>query len=406
MKGDKLVGKYYVEFDKHYKEEIAKLESEGIPKAEASKKAPLIIEAQEMLRKWESGDAETVKLWRTMNDWVLKGFDTTYKEFGVDFDKIYYESETYLLGREIVMDGINKGYFYKKEDASVWCDLDNSKLDHKLVLRSDGTSVYITQDIGTATQRFSDYSLDQLIYVVGDEQNHHFKVLFEILKKMEFSWAANCHHLSYGMVELPSGKMKSREGTVVDADDLMENMAIIAQQLSEELGKMEGLDSKEKQELYRIIGLGALKYFLIKVDPKKKMMFNPEESIDFNGNTGPFIQYTYARIQSLVRKQHKPIDSIELVTPKELAIQEKQLIKHMYQFPAIIHESANALSPALVANYVYEVAKSFNHYYQALPILKAEQQEVVNFRIHLSKSTGELIKTCMNLLGIEMPDRM
>ena len=406
MKGDKLVGKYYVEFDKHYKEEIAELESEGISKAEASKKAPLIIEAQEMLRKWESGDAETVKLWRTMNDWVLKGFDITYKEFGVDFDKIYYESETYLLGREIVMDGINKGYFYKKEDASVWCDLDNSKLDHKLVLRSDGTSVYITQDIGTATQRFSDYSLDQLIYVVGDEQNHHFKVLFEILKKMGFSWAANCHHLSYGMVELPSGKMKSREGTVVDADDLMENMAIIAQQLSEELGKMEGLDSKEKQELYRIIGLGALKYFLIKVDPKKKMMFNPEESIDFNGNTGPFIQYTYARIQSLVRKQQQNMDSIELVTPKELAIQEKQLIKHMYQFPAIIHEAANALSPALVANYVYEVAKSFNHYYQALPILKADQQEVVNFRVHLSKTTGELIKTCMNLLGIEMPDRM
>jgi len=406
IKGDKLVGKYYVEFDKHYKEEIAELESGGISKEEASKKAPLILEAQEMLRKWESGDAETVQLWRTMNDWVLKGFDATYKEFGVDFDKVYYESETYLLGREIVMDGINKGYFYKKEDASVWCDLDNSKLDHKLVLRSDGTSVYITQDIGTAIQRFSDYSLDQLIYVVGDEQNHHFKVLFEILKKMGFHWAANCHHLSYGMVELPSGKMKSREGTVVDADDLMENMAIIAQQLSEELGKLEGLDSKEKQELYRIIGLGALKYFLIKVDPKKKMMFNPEESIDFNGNTGPFIQYTYARIQSLVRKQQEPIDSIELVTPKELAIQEKQLIKHMYQFPAIIHESANALSPALVANYVYEVAKSFNHYYQALPILKAEQQEVVNFRIHLSKSTGELIKTCMNLLGIEMPDRM
>ena len=406
MKGDKLVGKYYVQFDKHYKEEIAELESGGISKEEASKKAPLILEAQEMLRKWESGDAETVKLWRTMNDWVLKGFDITYKEFGVDFDKIYYESETYLLGREIVMDGINKGYFYKKEDASVWCDLDNSKLDHKLVLRSDGTSVYITQDIGTATQRFSDYSLDQLIYVVGDEQNHHFKVLFEILKKMGFPWAANCHHLSYGMVELPSGKMKSREGTVVDADDLMENMAIIAQQLSEELGKMEGLDSKEKQELYRIIGLGALKYFLIKVDPKKKMMFNPEESIDFNGNTGPFIQYTYARIQSLVRKQQQNMDSIELVTPKKLAIQEKQLIKHMYQFPAIIHEAANALSPALVANYVYEVAKSFNHYYQALPILKADQQEVVNFRIHLSKTTGELIKTCMNLLGIEMPNRM
>ena len=319
---------------------------------------------------------------------------------------MYYESETYLLGREIVIDGIGKAYFYKKEDGSVWCDLDHVKLDHKLVLRSDGTSVYITQDIGTAIQRFHDYSLNQLIYVVGDEQNHHFKVLFEILKKMGFEWADNCHHLSYGMVELPSGKMKSREGTVVDADDLMENMTIIARELSEELGKLEGLNNKEKQDLYRIIGLGALKYFLIKVDPKKKMMFNPEESIDFNGNTGPFIQYTYARIQSLIRKHEPKTGSAEMDASGNLAMQEKQLIKHMYQFPSLVHESAEALSPALIANYVYEVAKSFNHFYQALPILKAEQEEVINFRIHLSKTAGELIKTCMNLLGIEMPDRM
>jgi arginyl-tRNA synthetase len=359
-----------------------------------------------MLRKWEADDNDTIKLWRIMNDWVLEGFDKTYKEFGVDFDKVYYESETYLLGREIVFDGIKKGFFYKNQDGSVWCNMDGSKLDPKLLLRSDGTSVYITQDIGTAIQRFDDYSLKQLIYVVGNEQNHHFKVLFHILKKMGYSWSDNCHHLSYGMVELPSGKMKSREGTVVDADDLMEEMTKIAKTLSEELGKLEGLEKKEKQELYRKIGLGALKYFLIKVDPKKKMMFDPEGSIDFNGNTGPFIQYTYARIQSLRRKQVRELAKNEIVLPGKLAQEEKQIIKLIYDFPSIIKESAEALSPALLANYVYEVAKEFNHFYQALPILKAEDENTVGFRLHLAKSTGELIKTSMNLLGIEMPDRM
>jgi len=406
LKGDKLVGKYYVEFDKHYKKEIAELEARGISKEEASKKAPLILEAQEMLRKWEAGEEDIVKLWRTMNDWVLKGFDVTYKQFGVTFDEIYYESETYLLGRELVLEGLKDGHFFQKEDGSIWCDLQEKKLDPKLVLRSDGTSVYITQDIGTAIQRFKDYSLKQLVYVVGDEQNHHFKVLFNILNKMGYKWYKNCHHLSYGMVELPSGKMKSREGKVVDADDIMEEMIKISKNLSEDLGKLEGLAEDEKDNLYRIIGLGALKYFLIKVDPKKKMMFDPKESIDFNGNTGPFIQYTFARIQSLLRKQSINSDLYKIELPQKLEKEEKALIKTMYAFPSIIKESAQAMSPALLANFVYETAKEFNHFYQAMPILKADNQDVASFRLALSKSCGELIKTSLNLLGIEVPKRM
>ncbi|HIA36193.1 MAG TPA: arginine--tRNA ligase [Flavobacteriales bacterium] len=404
IKGDKLVGRYYVEFDKNYKKEIRELMEGGMDEEEASKKAPLIIEAQEMLQKWEAGDYEIKDLWKTMNSWVLKGFDQTYDYLGVSFDELYYESDTYLLGKAHVNNGLKDGIFYKKEDGSIWCDLSEYNLDPKLLLRSDGTSVYITQDIGTAIQRFEDYSLDRQIYVVGDEQIHHFKVLFAILKKLGYSWADSNYHLSYGMVELPSGKMKSREGTIVDADDIMEEMVQSARRVSEELGKLDDKDVAEKDLLYKQIGLGALKYFLTRVDPKKTMLFNPEESIDFNGNTGPFIQYTFTRINSLLKKANgSSTDLSDAYLPNA---KEKNLIKLICQFPEIIVEAGESLSPAIIANYCYELAKEFNNFYQAVPILKDEDRDAVLFRLALSKVTRMVIKTGMNLLGIEMPERM
>lgn len=404
IKGDKLVGRYYVEFDKNYKKEIRELIEDGMDDEEASKKAPLIIEAQEMLQKWEAGDYEIKDLWKTMNSWVLKGFDQTYDYLGVSFDELYYESDTYLLGKAHIQNGLKEGVFYKKEDGSIWCDLAEYNLDPKLLLRSDGTSVYITQDIGTAIQRFEDYSLDKQIYVVGDEQIHHFKVLFAILKKLGYSWADSNYHLSYGMVELPSGKMKSREGTIVDADDIMEEMVQSACRVSEELGKLDDKDVAEKDLLYKQIGLGALKYFLTRVDPKKTMLFNPEESIDFNGNTGPFIQYTFTRINSLLKKANG--SSPDLSNAYLPNAKEKNLIKLIYQFPEIIVEAGESLSPALIANYCYELAKEFNNFYQSVPILKDEDRDAVLFRLALSKVTRSVIKTGMNLLGIEMPERM
>jgi len=404
LKGDKLVGKYYVAFDKNYKKEIQVLVNGGMGEIEAGKKAPLILEAQKMLQKWEANNKQIKELWQTMNGWVLKGFDKTYKELGVYFDEIYYESNTYLLGKKHILQGLKDGIFYKKDDSSIWCDLSEFKLDPKLLLRSDGTAVYITQDIGTAIQRFEDYSLDKQIYVVGDEQIHHFKVLFAILKKMGYDWADSNYHLSYGMVELPSGKMKSREGTVVDADDIMDEMVQSARKLSEELGKLNEINEKEKDLLYKQIGLGALKYYLTKVDPKKTMVFNPEESIDFNGNTGPFIQYTYTRINSLLNKSNaKQSDISDVYLPK---MKEKNLIKLINQFPEIIAESGKNLSPALLANYCYELAKDFNNFYQSVTILHDTDKNAVEFRLTLSKVVKIVIKKGMNLLGIDMPERM
>ncbi len=405
LKGDHLVGKYYVEFNTHYQAEIKDLVSNGATLEEAEKTAPLILEAQEMLKKWEAGDSGTVSTWKEMNSWVLKGFDASYKTLGVDFDEIYYESNTYLLGKEHVAKGLDKGYFYKKDDGSVWCDLKEAKLDPKLLLRSDGTSVYITQDIGTAVQRFEDYKLDRQIYVVGNEQNHHFQVLFAILKKMGYAWAASNYHLSYGMVELPSGKMKSREGTVVDADDIMDEMVSTAKKLSLELGKLDDMPEDEREELFKIIGLGALKYYLLKVEPKKQMLFDPEESIDFNGHTGPFIQYSYTRIQSLVKKAGANYNN-DNGYGYDLDPLEKGIIKLINQYPSIIKEAGDSLSPALIANYVYELAKEFNHFYQSLPILKLDDEQIAAFRINLAETTGRVIKSAMNLLGIDVPDQM
>lgn len=405
MKGDHLVGKYYVEFNTHYKAEIKELVNSGVTEEEAEKTAPLILEAQEMLKKWEAGDSDIVSTWKELNSWVLKGFDESYKKLGVDFDKVYYESDTYLLGKQHVSRGLEKEYFYKKDDGSVWCDLEEAKLDPKLLLRSDGTSVYITQDIGTAVQRFKDYKLDRQIYVVGNEQNHHFQVLFAILKKMGYTWADSNYHLSYGMVELPSGKMKSREGTVVDADDIMDEMIATAKKLSLELGKLDDIPDEEKEKLYEIIGLGALKYYLVKVEPKKQMLFDPEESIDFNGHTGPFIQYAYTRIQSLLRKagtRHYNYDDHNY----NLDPLEKGIIRLINQYPSVIKEAGDSLSPALIANYVYELAKEFNHFYQSLPILKLDDEQIIAFRINLAETTGRVIKSALKLLGIEVPDRM
>jgi len=405
LKGDKVVGKYYVAFDKHYKEEIKELIAGGMDEAEASKKAPLIIEAQEMLLQWEAGDQATRDLWEKMNSWVLAGFDVTYKNLGVSFDEVYYESNTYILGKDHVANGLEKGTFYQKEDNSIWCDLSHDKMDPKLLLRADGTSVYITQDIGTAIQRFEDYNLDQQIYVVGDEQIHHFKVLFSILKKMGYEWADSNFHLSYGMVELPSGKMKSREGTIVDADDIMEEMVLTAKSLSQELGKLGELEEGEKEHLYSLIGLGALKYFLLKVDPRKKMLFDPKESIDFAGNTGPFIQYTYTRIRSLLRKAETD-QNLTFSDEHSLEDKERDVIRLIHEYPEVVKDAGASLSPALVANYVYELAKSFNNFYQALPILKDVEPELTAFRLNLSNETGKIIQSAMLLLGIELPDRM
>jgi arginyl-tRNA synthetase len=405
LKGDKLVGKYYVAFDKHYKEEIRGLVADGMDEEEAARKAPLIIEAQEMLQQWEAGDAEIRELWETMNAWVLAGFDVTYENLGVTFDEVYYESDTYILGKDHVAEGLKNGTFFQKDDKSIWCDLSHDKMDPKLLLRADGTSVYITQDIGTAIQRFEDYKLDQQIYVVGDEQIHHFKVLFSILKKMGYEWADSNFHLSYGMVELPSGKMKSREGTIVDADDIMEEMVRTAKSLSQELGKLGELEEDEKEHLYSLIGLGALKYFLLKVDPRKKMLFDPKESIDFAGNTGPFIQYTYTRIRSLLRKAETH-QNLTFSDEYSLEDKERDVIMLLHEYPEVVKDAGASLSPALVANYVYELAKSFNNFYQALPILKDVEPELTSFRLNLSNETGKIIQSAMLLLGIELPDRM
>lgn len=407
-KGDKLVGDYYVLFDKAYKKEIAELVEQGMEKAEAEQKAPLLLEAKEMLRKWEQGDEEVRKLWAKMNGWVYDGFDITYRRMGVDFDKVYYESETYLLGKKLVEEGLEKGVFYKKEDGSVWCDLTDEGLDEKLLLRADGTSVYMTQDLGTAQLRYDDYHPSELVYVVGNEQIYHFDVLKKILKKLGREWADHIFHLSYGMVELPHGKMKSREGTVVDADDLMDEMTYTARKTSEELGKFDDFTEEESENLYRMIGLAALKYFILKVDPKKTILFNPEESIDFNGNTGPFIQYTHARIRSVLRKAvAQQIDyAKEDHLPVEIIDKERSLLKLLHEYPSIISQAAANMSPALIANYAYDLAKEYNQFYHELPMLKEPDIAKRNFRLGLSEFVGNTIKSAMGLLGIEVPERM
>lgn len=406
LKGDKLVGNFYVEFDKAYKSEINELIAQGKTEEEAKKQAPLMLEAQEMLRKWEAGDEEVVTLWKTMNQWVYDGFAITYKNLGVDFDSYYYESNTYLLGKDVVEEGLAKGVFFKKPDGSVWIDLTAEGLDEKLVLRSDGTSVYMTQDIGTAIQRVKDFpDVGGMVYTVGNEQDYHFKVLFLILKKLGFDWAQHLFHLSYGMVELPSGKMKSREGTVVDADDLMHEMTTTAQAISEELGKLDGYSEEEKAVLYKTIGLGALKYYMLKVDPKKTMMFNPEESVDFNGNTGPFIQYTYARIQSILRKADFEYKTV-VVETIDLHEKEKELIKQIQLFPEVIQQAAENHSPALIANYTYDLVKEFNSFYQNVSILGEDEVAKKTFRVQLSYLVGNTIKNAFSLLGIQVPERM
>ena len=405
LKGDKLVGNYYVAFDKAYKEQIANVMAAGKTEDEAKKQAPIIIEAQEMLLKWEAGDAEVMALWKMMNQWVYDGFEATYKNMGVDFDKYYYESNTYLLGKDVVQIGLEKGIFEKDPDGSVWIDLTEDGLDRKIVLRSDGTAVYMTQDIGTAIQRVKDFQdVGGMVYTVGNEQDYHFKVLFLILKKLGFDWAKNLFHLSYGMVDLPSGKMKSREGTVVDADDLMNEMTETAQKISEDLGKLEGYSDPEKAKLYQTIGLGALKYYILKVDPKKRILFNPEESVDFAGNTGPFIQYTYARIQSIIRKAN--FDFSVKASIDSLHEKEKELLKQIALFPEVIQNAAQNHSPALVANYTYDLVKEYNSFYQAVPILGTNNQEEKTFRVQLSKKVAETISNAFQLLGIAVPERM
>lgn len=408
LKGDKLVGNFYVEFDKQYKKEINDLIAQGKTEDEAKKLAPSILEAQEMLRKWEAGDEEVVALWKKMNQWVYDGFEETYKNLGVDFDSYYYESNTYLLGKEVVQFGLEKGIFEKDPDGSVWIDLTEDGLDRKIVLRSDGTAVYMTQDIGTAIQRVKDNpDVGGMVYTVGNEQDYHFKVLFLILKKLGFDWAEHLYHLSYGMVELPSGKMKSREGTVVDADDLMSEMTETAQRISEELGKLDGYSTDEKTKLFKTIGLGALKYYMLKVDPKKTMMFNPEESVDFNGNTGPFIQYTYARIQSILRKADFDYTSVTLSgVEMSLHEKEKELIKQVQLFPEVIQNAAANYSPALIANYTYDLVKEFNSFYQNVSILGETDMDKKIFRVQLSKMVGLTIKNAFRLLGIQVPERM
>ena len=409
LKGDKLVGNYYVAFDKAYKVEIAKLVADGVDEKIAAKEAPILKEAQEMLIKWEAGDAEVTSLWKRMNAWVYEGFAITYKNMGVNFDKLYYESDTYLLGKDVVADGLRKGVFFKKEDGSVWIDLTDEGLDEKIVLRSDGTAVYMTQDIGTAIQRVNDYpDIKGMVYTVGNEQDYHFKVLFLILKKLGFSWAEHLHHLSYGMVDLPSGKMKSREGTVVDADDLMNDMTTTARELSEELGKLEEYSHEEKQELYKMVGMGALKYYILKVDPKKRILFNPEESVDFQGNTGPFIQYTYARIQSILRKANDAgvVLSRTIDTSFKLHEKEKELIKQLQLFPETIQLAATNFSPALLANYVYDLVKEFNSFYQQVSILGETDEQKKALRVQLSQKVSEVIESGFKLLGINVPERM
>ena len=404
LKGDKLVGNYYVKFDQEYKKEIETLVSSGIEIEEAKKKAPLMLEAQEMLRKWEQGDEEVVSVWKKMNQWVYDGFGVTYNKLGVDFDKNYYESETYKLGKSAVEDGLEKGVFYKKDDGSVWIDLSDEGLDEKLVLRSDGTSVYMTQDIGTAIQRSKDFSVNGMVYTVGNEQDYHFKVLFLILKKLGYAWADELFHLSYGMVNLPNGRMKSREGTVVDADDLIVEMKTTAEEISKDLGKLDGYSEAQKQEVYNTIGLGALKYFMLKVDPKKSMVFNPEESIDFQGNTGPFIQYTYARIQAIIRKSAH--DQNQVIDGVSLHEKEVELIKQLEAYPSVIQQAAKQYSPAVIANYVYDLVKSYNSFFQNVSIFGADTPQETLLRAQLSQWVGNVIKSGFGMLGINVPDRM
>ncbi len=407
-KGDHLIGDFYVLFDKKYKEELKKLEEKGLNKEEAEKQSSLMADAREMLRQWEAGNEEIVSLWKMMNNWVYAGFDETYKRLGVDFDKIYYESETYLVGKEQVLEGLKKGVFSQKEDGSVWADLTADGLDNKLLLRADGTSVYMTQDIGTAKLRFNDYPINKMVYVVGNEQNYHFQVLSLLLDKLGFEFGKGLVHFSYGMVELPEGKMKSREGTVVDADDLIEEMVITARQTSEELGKLDNCTPEEAKNIVEIVGLGALKYFILKVDPRKNMTFNPKESIDFNGNTGPFIQYTYARIQSVLRKaQEQGITlSGKLSSGLELGLKEEELIQTLDSFPSIIEEAAETYSPAVIANYIYDLVKEYNQFYHDYSILGEKDMELKMFRLTLSFNVGKVIRNGMSLLGIRVPDRM
>ncbi len=405
LKGDKLVGNYYVAFDQAYREQVRELIQQGMPEEQAKKIAPLMQKAQLMLQQWEQGDPQVLELWEKMNGWVYDGFGQTYKNLGVDFDKIYYESQTYLLGKDVVQMGLEKGVFERDPDGSVWIDLTAEGLDRKIVLRSDGTAVYMTQDIGTAIQRVQDFpGIAGMVYTVGNEQDYHFKVLFLILQKLGFEWAENLYHLSYGMVDLPSGKMKSREGTVVDADDLIDEMVETAERISAELGKLEGYPDQDKKRLYNIIGLGALKYYILKVDPKKRILFNPEESVDFAGNTGPFIQYTYARIQSILRRAETLPDND--ANPAGLHPKEKELLKFLAQFPETIQQAASAHSPAIIANYTYELVKEYNSFYQSVPILAEENAQNRDFRIQLSHKVGQVIASAFSLLGIGVPERM
>ena len=409
LKGDALVGKYYVAFDKAYKEEVAALVASGMEQASAEKETSLLKAAQEMLIRWESGDDEVVALWKKMNAWVYKGFEETYKRLGVSFDSYYYESDTYLLGKDVVAKGLEQGVFFEKEDGSVWIDLTEEGLDEKIVLRSDGTAVYMTQDIGTAIQRVADYSdVNGMVYTVGNEQDYHFKVLFLILKKLGFSWAQQLFHLSYGMVDLPSGKMKSREGTVVDADDLITEMAATAESISEDLGKLSGYTEEQKASLYHTIGMGALKYYILKVDPKKRILFDPKESVDFQGNTGPFMQYTYARIQSILRKADFDTSVLPTFEGQESFLHEKEvaLLKQLFLFPETIQLAAQNYSPALVANYTYDLVKAFNSFYQNVSILGESNEELKVFRVALSRKVAQVIQDALGLLGIEVPERM
>ncbi len=407
VKGDKLVGDYYVKFDKEYKKEVAALVKDGMSIEDAKKQAPSIIEAQEMLRKWEQGDQETVRLWKMMNGWVYAGFDVTYRNLGVTFDSLYYESDTYLLGKDVIAHGLNSGVFFKKEDGSVWIDLTDDGLDEKIVLRSDGTAVYMTQDIGTAVQRVRDHKIDGMVYTVGNEQDYHFKVLFLILKKLGYKWADNLYHLSYGMIELPSGKMKSREGTVVDADDMIQEMTDTAREIAQEQGKLDGMSSEEKEKLYRMIGLGALKYFMLKIDPKKSMVFDPKESVDFQGNTGPFIQYAHARIKSILVKAR--FDATQLQAHETLTLLSKDVavIKALQQYPETVTAAARNYSPALIANYLYDLVKEFNSFYQNVPkIVEESDESLKHFRLLLCYKTAQVIKSGCGLLGIQVPDQM
>ena len=407
MKGDHLVGKYYVEFDKHYKAQVKELMAEkGISEDEAKKQAPIMLQAQEMLRKWEAKDPEVYALWETMNGWVYEGFDVTYKAMGVDFDKVYYESQTYLLGKSLVEDGLKKGVFFRKEDNSVWIDLEADGLDQKLLLRGDGTSVYMTQDLGTALSRFEENSLDDMIYVVGNEQNYHFQVLKLVLKKLGYEWSDNIYHLSYGMVELPEGKMKSREGTVVDADDLIADMIGTAREMSDELGKLDGCSEEEAAAICEMVGLGALKYFILKVDPKKTMLFDPRESIDFNGNTGPFIQYTHARIRSILRKAEEAGIDVSTYTNATLLPEEVELVKALAEYPAVVRTAGEQFAPSVIAAYAYDLAKQFNGYYHDHSILKEENEAVRSLRLKLAAEVARVIRSAMSLLGINVPERM